>query len=60
MSDEARLIKTLTRRYEKIGKLARPVDVQCDKLATVVRRTLAQLFRFVLDLFRAGLIPNRA
>jgi len=26
MSDEARLINTLTRRYEKIGKLARPVS----------------------------------
>jgi len=25
MSDEARLIKTLTQRYEKIGKVARPV-----------------------------------
>jgi len=25
MSDEARLIKTLTQRYERIGKLARPV-----------------------------------
>jgi len=25
MSDEARLIKTLTERYEKIGKVARPV-----------------------------------
>jgi len=44
VSDEARLIKTLTRRYEKIGTVARPV---VNSSTAIEVRLSAMLYRLV-------------
>jgi len=45
MSDEARLINTLMRRYEKIGKVARPVV----NSSTPVRVGLSMMLYQLID-----------